>query len=171
VRDTGPGVPPRCDRPHLAEFEQADSGPTRRHGGTGLGLTISKRLIDEMGGTIAITSVPGEGASFTVDLPFELPATTGSVSEDWPRPAAHERVLVALNGEVEANLVGELLVAVGTRVASTAAEDAVRLASTAKASDFPFTGLLTDLAHEGAARQLISSMRNGAETDARLAPW
>ncbi len=162
VRDTGPGVPLDAIDRIFAEFEQADSGPTRRHGGTGLGLTISKRLVDEMGGTIAITSVPGEGASFTVDLPFELPATTGVVSEDWPRPAAHERVLVALNGEVEANLVGELLVAVGTRVASTAADDAVRLASTAKASDFPFTGLLTDLAHSGAARALIGSMRNRA---------
>jgi PAS domain S-box-containing protein len=160
VRDTGPGVPLDAIDRIFAEFEQADSGPTRRHGGTGLGLTISKRLIDEMGGTIAIASVPGEGASFTVDLPFAMPATTGSVSEDWPRPSAHDRVLLALNGVVEANLVGELLVAMGTRVASTTAEDAVRLASTATATDFPFTALLTDLAHASAARQLIGSMRN-----------
>ena len=162
VRDTGPGVPLDAIDRIFAEFEQADSGPTRRHGGTGLGLTISKRLIDEMGGTIAIASVPGEGASFTVDLPFAMPATTGVVSEDWPRPSAHERVLLALNGVVEANLVGELLVAMVTRVASTAAEDAVRLASTASATDFPFTGLLTDLAHASVAKQLIGSMRNRA---------
>lgn len=162
VRDTGPGVPLDAIDRIFAEFEQADSGPTRRHGGTGLGLTISKRLVDEMGGTIAITSVPGEGASFTVDLPFELPATAGSVSEDWPRPPAHERVLLALNGAVEANLVGELLVAMGTRVVSTTAEDAVRLASTTKATDFPFTGLLTDLAHVRSARKLIRSMENKA---------
>jgi CheY-like chemotaxis protein len=160
VRDTGPGVPLDAIDRIFAEFEQADSGPTRRHGGTGLGLTISKRLIDEMGGTIAIASVPGEGASFTVDLPFELPATTGVVSEDWPRPSVHDRVLLALNGAVEANLVGELLVAMGTRVASSAAEDAVRLALTAAATEFPFTALLTDLAHANTARQLIGSMRN-----------
>jgi PAS domain S-box-containing protein len=160
VRDTGPGVPLDGIDRIFAEFEQADSGPTRRHGGTGLGLTISKRLIEEMGGTIAIASVPGEGASFTVDLPFEVPATTPVLSEDWPRPSAHERVLVTLDGLVEANLAGELLVALGTRVASTAAEDAVRFASTAEATDFPFTGLLTDLAHASVARQLIGSMRN-----------
>ncbi len=160
VRDTGPGVPLDAIDRIFAEFEQADSGPTRRHGGTGLGLTISKRLIDEMGGSIAITSVPGEGASFTVDLPFELPAIASSVSEDWPRPSAHERVLVALNGMVEANLVGELLVAMGTRVASTTAEDALRLASTAEATDFPFTGLLTDLAHASSARMLIRALQN-----------
>jgi PAS domain S-box-containing protein len=160
VRDTGPGVPLDAIDRIFAEFEQADSGPTRRHGGTGLGLTISKRLIDEMGGTIALSSVAGEGASFTVDLPFELPATAGSVSEDWPRPAAHERVLLALNGMVEANLLGDLLAAMGTRVASMTAEDAVRLASTAEASDFPFTGLLTDLAHAAEAWQLIGLMRS-----------
>ncbi|HLC09268.1 MAG TPA: ATP-binding protein [Methyloceanibacter sp.] len=160
VRDTGPGVPLGAIDRIFAEFEQADSGPTRRHGGTGLGLTISKKLIEEMGGTIAITSVPGEGASFTVDLPFGLPATTAVLSEEWPRPSAHERVLLALGGVVEANLAGELLVSLGTRVASTAAEDAVGIASTAEATDFPFTGLLTDLAHANAARQLIGSMRN-----------
>ena len=160
VRDTGPGVSPDAIDRIFAEFEQADSGPTRRYGGTGLGLTISKRLVEEMGGTIAIVSVPGEGASFTVDLPFGLPATTGVLSEDWPRPSAHERVLLALDGLVEANLAGELLVAMGTRVTRTGADDAMRIASTVEATEFPFTGLLTDLAHAGAARQLISSMHN-----------
>src|SRR5262249_48980667 len=48
VRDTGPGVPPDAIERIFAEFEQADSGPARRHSGTGLGLAICKRLIDEM---------------------------------------------------------------------------------------------------------------------------
>jgi CheY-like chemotaxis protein len=61
---------------------------------------------------------------------------------------------------VEANLTGELLVAMGARIATSTGEDAVPLASSAAQSEFPFTGLLTDLANAGQARQLIDSLRN-----------
>ena len=74
VRDTGPGRAADAIERIFAEFEQAEQGPARRHGGTGLGLAISKRLVDEMGGRISVASVPGAGATFTVDLPFAVPA-------------------------------------------------------------------------------------------------
>lgn len=154
VRDTGPGVPPDAIERIFAEFEQAEQGPARRHSGTGLGLAISKRLVDEMGGRISVASVPGAGATFTVDLPFAMPSPVAALGACWPRPAAGEKVLLVLEGAIEAGLVGDLLVAMGAAVARVGLKDAERIASGAAASGVPFTSLLTDRAAvaEGAAR-------------------
>jgi signal transduction histidine kinase len=69
IADTGIGIPadelPRLFRP----FAQVDTGLTRRHGGTGLGLYISRRLATMLGGHIEVTSAVGEGSTFSVVLP------------------------------------------------------------------------------------------------------
>ncbi len=70
VRDTGPGVPPDKQALIFEEFTQADAGVARRHGGTGLGLAIVRRLARAMGGEVGLTSRPGAGSSFWVELPF-----------------------------------------------------------------------------------------------------
>jgi two-component system, sensor histidine kinase and response regulator len=68
VRDTGPGIPAdRMDRLFQA-FSQVDASITRHHGGTGLGLVISKRLVEAMGGQIWVASVTGAGTSFFFTL-------------------------------------------------------------------------------------------------------
>jgi signal transduction histidine kinase/CheY-like chemotaxis protein len=154
VRDTGPGVPPDAIGRIFAEFEQAEQGPARRHGGTGLGLAISKRLVDEMGGRIAVASVPGAGATFTVDLPFTVPQGATTLGASWPKAASREKVLVVLEGAVEAGLICDLLVAMGAAVARVRLKDAERVAADAAATAVPFTALLTDRSavQAGAAR-------------------
>src|SRR5262249_29372991 len=70
VRDTGIGISADDQARIFAEFEQADGGSARKYGGTGLGLTISKRIVESMGGAITVESVPGGGATFRVTFPL-----------------------------------------------------------------------------------------------------
>lgn len=71
ISDTGIGMSNEYLERIWAPFEQADSSISRRFGGTGLGLTITKNLIDLMNGRITVESVPGKGTTFCVDLTFE----------------------------------------------------------------------------------------------------
>ncbi|TKT82628.1 ATP-binding protein [Aquamicrobium sp. LC103] len=69
VSDTGPGLKQQDLARIFEEFEQADGTSTRRHGGAGLGLAISHRIVDAMGGTIEVSSREGAGAEFVVEIP------------------------------------------------------------------------------------------------------
>ena len=72
VSDTGIGIPREKHATIFDPFTQADASTTRRFGGTGLGLTISSRLVALMGGRISVESEPGHGTQFYVTLPFEI---------------------------------------------------------------------------------------------------
>jgi PAS domain S-box-containing protein len=76
VRDRGPGVDPRFRGRMFEKFSQADGSDQRAKGGTGLGLYISRMLIERMGGLLSVESVPGEGATFSVELPRDDAAAT-----------------------------------------------------------------------------------------------
>ena len=71
VTDTGIGIPPDARRLIFDEFRQVDGSQTRRYGGSGLGLTLARQLARIMGGDIDVSSTPGSGSTFTVDLPVD----------------------------------------------------------------------------------------------------
>ena len=69
VADTGPGIAPH-DLPHIFDrFYRADPSRARSTGGTGLGLTIARRLVEAHGGSIEVESVVGQGSRFIIRLP------------------------------------------------------------------------------------------------------
>jgi PAS domain S-box-containing protein len=117
VRDTGVGIAPEAQARIFREFEQADDGANRRYGGTGLGLTITKRIVERMGGNIVLDSVPLGGSTFTVRLP--LPAAADNAPASFVPPQLDgTAILIVAPGAVESSLVARRLGAWG---ASTAA--------------------------------------------------
>ena len=116
VQDTGPGIAPDRQAAIFQDFTQADSSTVRKFGGSGLGLSISRRLAQLMGGEIVLVSMLGQGSSFT----FRFPATAVEecVRPTWNpqtdrRGAARidrvSRVLVAEDHDINQLLMADML--------------------------------------------------------------
>ncbi|OCW57257.1 hypothetical protein AWJ14_16030 [Hoeflea olei] len=105
VSDTGPGLK-EADRLRIFdEFERADNGPTRKHGGAGLGLSISSRIVTALGGTIDVTSTPGQGSRFQFSVPVpELAAPEAGAPVRGPL-AEHTALVIAPRGPVSTALM------------------------------------------------------------------
>jgi two-component system sensor histidine kinase/response regulator len=108
VRDTGMGMTPEQSAKLFQPFTQADMSTTRKHGGTGLGLTICRRLVELMGGRIWLESIPGEGTAFHFTLPFGI-ATTAEERRVVPERFARLRTLVVDDNAAARDILREAL--------------------------------------------------------------
>jgi CheY-like chemotaxis protein len=82
VKDTGAGIAPAQMDRIFRPFTQADSSSSRRHGGTGLGLTICRRLVELLGGSLTVRSQPGVGSEFLIEMPFAASEAPSEGDED-----------------------------------------------------------------------------------------
>jgi signal transduction histidine kinase/ActR/RegA family two-component response regulator len=120
VRDTGIGIDPAFLPRVFDPFQQGDSSYARRHDGTGLGLTISRELARAMGGDITCESVPGQGSTFTLALPWrpcEAPAEAPAPAVQAPDAAAMRgRVLLAEDNVINVLVARSMLQSLGLDV-------------------------------------------------------
>jgi signal transduction histidine kinase/CheY-like chemotaxis protein len=107
VRDTGIGIAPDSLAGIFEAFTQADSSTTRKYGGTGLGLTITRRLVRLMGGELSVDSLQGAGSTFRFTLPLQLAAQTSPVPAQPANEVAQGQPLSVLL--VEDNRVNQML--------------------------------------------------------------
>lgn len=151
VTDTGPGMEEDDLARVFEEFEQADGSSTRRHGGAGLGLAISRRIVDAMQGTISVTSQIGGGSEFTVEIP--------ALTQDAPlghMPVLEGRTAVILSpNALEAEAIARTIRAHGGRVEIVG--NVAQATELAQGCDT----LLVDAGLESADGKILKRLRRG----------
>jgi CheY-like chemotaxis protein/nitrogen-specific signal transduction histidine kinase/HPt (histidine-containing phosphotransfer) domain-containing protein len=142
VRDTGIGIAREAVTRLFQDFTQADASIAGRFGGSGLGLSICRRLAQRMGGTLQVQSEPGRGSAFSFEVTLAV----------CPSPAGHApvalggaRVLVVGQDALSRQLLAEPLAACGASVAQAGSlEDAAQALRSAAAQDRPFAVAIAD---------------------------
>ncbi|MFQ3579808.1 MAG: ATP-binding protein [Bacteroidales bacterium] len=132
VKDTGIGIPLNMQSKIFERFRQADIGINRKYGGTGLGLTICKSLIEKMGGSIRVSSIEGMGATFTFTLPFKpvyhKPETNVKPESKYISKWNKSTVLIAEDEDMNMLYLEEILYNTNTEILkATNGKEAVEL--------------------------------------------
>ena len=141
VRDCGIGIAPDQARLLFQPFSQVDPSSTRKFGGTGLGLVISKHLVEMMGGEIWVRTEPGKGSEFFFTATFGL-------GESQPRPRAAgadaPRLLIVDDSAVARSIIGRMVANLGYEAAAAASGEEALAVLRRAARDRPFDLVLLD---------------------------
>ena len=116
VRDTGPGIDQKTQGRLFARFTQVDSSVSRKYGGSGLGLSICRRLVEIMGGQIGVQSAPGQGSTFWFTLTLErgaAPVVAEEPAASLSSAAARRPILVVDDVDTNLRLVALMLKSAG----------------------------------------------------------
>jgi CheY-like chemotaxis protein len=151
VHDTGIGIPPDQHEAIFDAFHQADSSTSRKYGGTGLGLTISRELARRMGGTLTVRSEVGKGSVFTLALPL-TPKVAGEPAPvpAPPRPPEPARKVTAPKPTAQTESVPKVA---DDRDSVTTGERSILVIE----DDARFAEILRDLARELRFRCLVAT--------------
>lgn len=133
VFDTGVGIAPEALNQVFESFAQEDVSTTRRHGGTGLGTTIAKQLVELMGGHISVESTKGVGSVFCCEIPFDRPEHNEAAPEAETLPGiralllSHDKTTTAHFEHLFKTLSGQLIRVDSSNTALNALARALRL--------------------------------------------
>jgi signal transduction histidine kinase/DNA-binding response OmpR family regulator len=145
VKDSGPGIAPEKMNRLFKSFSQVDASTTRKHGGTGLGLVISKQLAELMGGKIGVSSQMGQGAVFWFTLHLEKRRTPPETRVAVPEQIKGKRVLVVDDNATNRDLFGTYLNIWGcAHDTACNADEALEKLHAAAAQQKPFDAALVD---------------------------
>ena len=160
VMDSGPGIPPGKRSAFSASSSGSISALTRRHGGAGLGLAISRRIVRGMGSDIVLDQVPGRGAIFRFALDLK---PTNDQSAAVPTELYGRRVLVVAPDGAEPPILAQNLgdARVSARIVASANE-AAALAGAAMAAATPYHAVLVDQRVAPDAGKALERIRRGA---------
>lgn len=145
VEDTGIGIANEKQSSVFNSFTQVDGSTTRQYGGTGLGTTISKQLVDLMGGRLKLTSQKGRGTQLEFCLAFGIPDVQSVESIDGAEPIQDLKVLVVDDSHTSRKITARYLKTLGCTVSQ--AEDgriAVDMLQADAQSDCPYELVITD---------------------------
>lgn len=145
IEDTGCGISKENLAKLFKSFTQADGSTTRKYGGTGLGLTISRQLIELMGGQITVESTQGKGSIFTISVAFPVVEKNQKVEKLLSPSVAGTRVLVVDDHPVNLELMYKLLVPFGLEVQCVdSAERALQALDNVAENEAPYELILLD---------------------------